>query len=432
MAIGRNKAQVPILLSIIFILVLQSGHPLAALEKENSSNSSVSWSIGRDTNDLRKGSESTESLEEDGDEFTGGFSTLDSMLQWAIGHSDPAKLKEKAEYTEKLSPEELLSKQSDIKELMEKLKMPSDAELMKIAIADLNNSSSSPQERLHALSELLVLVEPIDNAIVDMDKLGGLEAVIKELEDIESDIRTTSAWVLGKASQNNPLVQNQILGYGALTRLMKMVHSSYTEEAAKAFYAISALIRNNEIGQELFYLEGGTILLQDMLRNSSIDTRLQKKVVFLVADLADYQANLRSASGDNNSLVLSLLSNRFFLKSVVDLSVKPDLDLQEKVLMAVRSLLHLASTEARELKEFCSLDQVLETIRVQLEALTSDEDLADFARDVETLRREVQSLFHQKLEQVPFLVHLRLFLVRDSYRVDWCLLLSQHYITTNL
>lgn len=76
--------------------------------------------------------------------------------------------------------------------------------------------------------------------------------------------------------------------------------------------------------------------------------------------------------------------------------------------MALRSLLHLASTEARELKEFCSLDQVLETIRVQLEALTLDEDLADFARDVETLRREVQSLFHQKLEQVPFLVYIRL------------------------
>lgn len=79
-----------------------------------------------------------------------------------------------------------------------------------------------------------------------------------------------------------------------------------------------------------------------MLRNSSIDTRLQKKVVFLVADLADYQANL-SSSGDKNSLVLSLLSDRFFLKSVVDLSVKPDLDLQEKVLPSfLCSILHLS------------------------------------------------------------------------------------------
>lgn len=47
---------------------------------------------------------------------------------------------------------------------MEKLKMPSDADLMKIAIADLNNSSVSLEDRQGALQELLVLVEPIDNA----------------------------------------------------------------------------------------------------------------------------------------------------------------------------------------------------------------------------------------------------------------------------
>jgi hsp70-interacting protein len=76
--------------------------------------------------------------------------------------------------------------------------------------------------------------------------------------------------------------------------------------------------------------------------------------------------------------------------------------------MAVKSLLHLTSTEARDL-EFCRLEQILERLRVQLDALTSDEDLADFAKDVEALRREVQSLFHQKLEQVLSLVHLRLF-----------------------
>ena len=42
--------------------------------------------------------------------------------------------------------------------------MPSDAELMKIAIDDLNNSSIYLEDRLRALEELLILVEPIDNA----------------------------------------------------------------------------------------------------------------------------------------------------------------------------------------------------------------------------------------------------------------------------
>jgi len=49
-------------------------------------------------------------------------------------------------------------------EIMEKTKMLSDAELMKIAIKDLNNGSTSLEDRYRALLELLELVEPLDNA----------------------------------------------------------------------------------------------------------------------------------------------------------------------------------------------------------------------------------------------------------------------------
>lgn len=44
----------------------------------------------------------------------------------------------------------------------------------------------------------------------DLDKLGGLVAVVRELHSSVPEIRKTSAWVLGKASQNNALVQNQV------------------------------------------------------------------------------------------------------------------------------------------------------------------------------------------------------------------------------
>lgn len=47
---------------------------------------------------------------------------------------------------------------------MEKMNLPSDAGLMRIAIADLNNIFASFEQRSRALNELLVLVEPIDNA----------------------------------------------------------------------------------------------------------------------------------------------------------------------------------------------------------------------------------------------------------------------------
>lgn len=47
---------------------------------------------------------------------------------------------------------------------MEKTKVLSDAELMKISISDLNNVSTSLEDRYRALHELLELVELLDNA----------------------------------------------------------------------------------------------------------------------------------------------------------------------------------------------------------------------------------------------------------------------------
>jgi len=47
---------------------------------------------------------------------------------------------------------------------MVKWKIPSDADLMKVAIADLKNSSISLKDRQRALQELLILFEPLDNA----------------------------------------------------------------------------------------------------------------------------------------------------------------------------------------------------------------------------------------------------------------------------
>ncbi|ONK72142.1 uncharacterized protein A4U43_C04F16220 [Asparagus officinalis] len=364
-------------------------------EKANvSSLGGIFWATGKDESDLVAALEAEDpsAVDRDSDELAGGFSSLDSMLQWAIGHSDPEKLKEKANDVQRLSTNELKKRQLEIKELMERLKTPSDAELMKIAISDLNNSSSSVEDRQRALDELLILVEPIDNAN-DLDKLGGLVAVIRELHNAEPEIRKTSAWILGKASQNNALVQNQILEYGVLQILIKMVGSSSTEEAIKALYAISALIRNNEHGQELFCISKGNLMLQDIMRNSSLDVRLQKKAALLVADLADHQLH------NAENMKQSFLSNHIFLKSVVDLLSSADLDLQEKALLAIRSLLQLSYTDASDFKAFCGLDRVLNRMKEQLEKLRTLEEHKDYARELEGLREEVYTIFHQKLEK---------------------------------
>ncbi|XP_043726227.1 hsp70 nucleotide exchange factor FES1 isoform X2 [Telopea speciosissima] len=325
-------------------------------------------------------------------EFSGGFSSLDGMLQWAIGHSDTAKLKETAQDVQSLSANELKKHQLEIKELMEEMKMPSDAELMQIAVADLNNSSLSLEDRQRALQELLILVEPIDNAN-DLNKLGGLAVVILELDNSNPEIRSTSAWIIGKASQNNPVVQKQIIELGALKKLMEMLKSSSAEEAAKVLYAVSALIRGNLDGQELFYAEGGDLILQDMMRNSSIDIRLRRKSVSLLADLAEFQ--LVKA----NKQEFPFFSNPFFLKTVVNLMSSTDLDLQEKALMAIKSILQLRTTETLVHEDFCGLDEVLERMQKNFQQSISEECQNDFVRDLESLRGEVEIIFHSKLEK---------------------------------
>ncbi|KAK0593551.1 hypothetical protein LWI29_037632 [Acer saccharum] len=364
----------------------------------NSSSAGLFWSTAKEEEDLlRKADPNDDStaasvVNERDDELDGGFSSLDGMLQWAIGHSDPVKLKETAQDVQRLSLSELKKRQLEIKELMERLKMPSDAQLMQIALDDLNNSSLSLEDRHRALQELLVLVEPIDNAN-DLCKLGGLAVLIRELNHPDTDVRKFSAWILGEASQNNPFVQKQILELGALMKLIKMVKSSYIEEAVKALYAVSALIRNNLAGQELFYAEAGDLMLQDLLRNSSIDIRLRRKAVFLVGDLVECQLE------NTHKAELPFLSNHLFLKSVVDITASTDLDLQEKALVAIKNLLQLRTTEALVLRDFCGLDGALERLRHQLKGLIQEEDRKDYAMDVETIRREVELIFHSKLRE---------------------------------
>ncbi|KAG2634234.1 hsp70 nucleotide exchange factor FES1-like [Panicum virgatum] len=394
-----------ILAAAVAAALLLFSQAVVALEKGTNRSSLLGqprqWSTGTDEAEILAEAEARGRGRVGGDsaagEQGGEFESLDSMLQWAIGNSDPDKLREKAAELETLSADELLKRQMEIKELMEKLKMPSDAEFMKTAIADLNNSSVSLEERQRALQELLVLVEPIDNAN-DLEKLGGLIPLIQELNNADEGIRTTSAWVLGKASQNNVLVQNQILGYGALKRLVNMGYSSSAAEAAKALYAISSLIRDNEHGQELFLSENGYAMLQHILSTDGNNVRLQKKVVSLLAYVADFQLSTGKSQA-------SLLSNHLFIKSVVDMISAPDIDLQEKALLAAKSLLQLTSDDAVDLQKFSGLDDSLYALRVQLDELTSHEERREYALEVEILRREVQILFQQKFNQVRALQH---------------------------
>ena len=62
-----------------------------------------------------------------------------------------------------------------------------------------------------------------------------------------------------------------------------------------------------------------------MLSKSNVDSRIRKKSVLIVTDLAESQLE------NLNHPELPLFSNPLFLRSLVDLLALKDLDLQEKV-----------------------------------------------------------------------------------------------------
>lgn len=86
---------------------------------ETSATAELVWSKGKLESDLlskpEPGNSDYLSAGADVDDHDGGFSSLDGVLRWTIGHSDPAKLKESAEDVQRLSASELQKRPLEIK-----------------------------------------------------------------------------------------------------------------------------------------------------------------------------------------------------------------------------------------------------------------------------------------------------------------------------
>ncbi|MCO5564000.1 hypothetical protein L7F22_017655 [Adiantum nelumboides] len=426
------KLRLPLLAILFFFLRSYSASAVIEKEGDSLNVSSISWTSAADGG--------FEDAAFDDNDANRGFGSLDSMLQWAIGHSDPATLQGVAQAVKNLTTTELKARRSAIMEAMETLRMPSNTDLMKAAIADLENASSSLEDKQHALQELLELVEPIYNSN-DFQKLGGLVVVVNELDTKEQDLRILAAWVLGKASQNNEAVQNQVFAVDQITLCSSMVFfgvgdvqlkfhngSSFmlknvrdvstitrslistaffvwqanataanksTEEAVKALYALSAVIRNYPMGQEQFYSLEGASLLEDLMKDRSYDIRLRRKSLFLVADLAEQQK-------ESGGLHTKYEPSKSYLMAVVSLLEVDDLDTQEKALMAIHSLGGLSEIVRNTLKQECNLESAVHKLQLQLEAFSQSDDLLDFVEDLQsfvTLRKgRVLSVYSQEMQ----------------------------------
>ncbi|XP_026524347.1 nucleotide exchange factor SIL1-like isoform X2 [Notechis scutatus] len=139
-----------------------------------------------------------------------------------------AKMKEtkKADDTpeEKAHQEDIRRRFRPIEKLKEEfrelnLQLETDLEIMLKLINKFNNSASTLEEKITALSDLEYYVHQVDNA-KDLLSLGGLQLLINGLNSSEPLMKEYASFVLGAALSSNPRVQVAAIQGGALQKLL--------------------------------------------------------------------------------------------------------------------------------------------------------------------------------------------------------------------
>ncbi|KAI8467908.1 MAG: hypothetical protein J3K34DRAFT_24864 [Monoraphidium minutum] len=237
----------------------------------------------------------------------GGFEEqLESLLHWAIEHSDPAVLAERAGRQEKSEEEvvqEFLERKKRVKELYDAVNaQPTEADLMTQAIAAVKAEGAAPDALVAALQDLQELVEPIDNAN-DLHTLGGLAPVVSLLaEPHPPAVRAAAAHVVGTAASNNLkfIAQLVALHPGAPAALLAVSQLPSDAAAAKGLYALGAVVRGSRAARAAFYAASGLAQLEAAMAPgpAAKSQRVRAKALHLLTDLLELAAEEEAAAAE--------------------------------------------------------------------------------------------------------------------------------------
>ncbi|XP_041940891.1 hsp70-binding protein 1 [Alosa sapidissima] len=154
------------------------------------------------------------------------------------------------------------------------------------------------EQKESALELLSELCENLDNAR-DLMKLGGLQTCVSSLLcHPQSGVRWRAAQLIASCAQNMPEVQCYLLSQGALNKLLHLTdHDPNPTVRVKALYAVSCLVREQEVGlQDFLSHDGFSVLMRGMQSDSE---KLRTKSAFLLL-------NLLTAHPEHRETVLSM------------------------------------------------------------------------------------------------------------------------------
>lgn len=168
---------------------------------------------------------------------------MNDLLKWSVENTVPSDPNSGAPASDRaLDPEALQRLLSNA---------PSDADLMKHAMAAIRDPDISLDNKLIAFDNFEQLVETIDNAN-NLEVLGLWTPLLEELSAPEAERRKYAAWCIGTAVQNNEKAQERLLvlneGISTLVRLSQTDPDSNVRR--KAAYAISSAVRNYQPGMD--------------------------------------------------------------------------------------------------------------------------------------------------------------------------------------
>lgn len=154
-------------------------------------------------------------------------------------------------------------------------------------VTELTTKLKGPHDDVESMKSVLVDLEyylhQIDNAKMFAD-LGGLETMLKLMNNSNDDIRESVTYAIGAALQSNAKVQVSALDIGVMQQLVRMLSIDPSQQVRKkSLFALSTLVRQFPYAQKKFLQLGGLSALADLFIKS--EESLKIKIITLLTDL---------------------------------------------------------------------------------------------------------------------------------------------------
>uniref|UniRef100_A0A670Y876 Nucleotide exchange factor SIL1 n=1 Tax=Pseudonaja textilis TaxID=8673 RepID=A0A670Y876_PSETE len=226
------------------------------------------------------------------------------------------------------------------------LQLETDLEIMLKLIHKFNNSASTLEEKITALSDLEYYVHQVDNA-KDLLSLGGLQLLINGLNSSEPLMKEYASFVLGAALSSNPRVQVAAIQGGALQKLLVILATDQSLAVKKkALFALSSMLRHFPYAQQQFLKLGGLQVLRNLCTEKGMEILYIRTVTLLYdlvveklrAEMSRDEAGGKTQQYSQVNLMPAIVEQGW-CTIISNLLRAPEHDSREKVLKTVHVLL---------------------------------------------------------------------------------------------